>query len=79
MNMEQQVGDVKIRILRDTCIGSGNCVKVAPDVFHLDDEALVAFNDDVADADRDQAVEACQVCPVQALIATDAQGEQLAP
>ena len=78
---ERQIGELTIAIRRDTCIGSGNCAKVAPEVFHLDDEALAAFNEDAGEAsiDQEQLLEACRVCPVQALIAIDRNGEQLVP
>ena len=54
---------MRITIDRDVCIGSGNCVRIAEDVFDQDDEALaVLVNPAPAPerlADVRQVVEAC--------------------
>lgn len=76
---EQKLNGLTIRILRDQCIGSGNCAKVAPDLFELDDSNIIAFVNGASADDRDRAVEACNVCPVDALVAIDERGNQLAP
>ena len=77
--MEQTISGVHVEIDRTLCIGSGNCVNVAPEVFEIDDENLVRFaSDDAEDIDRDRLVEACNLCPVDALIATE-DGEQIVP
>jgi len=77
---ERQFGDVTIRIDRDTCIGSGNCTKVAPEVFDLDDELIVTFRDEqTGEIDRERLVEAVRVCPVYALQAINQRGETEAP
>ena len=53
---------------REICIGSGNCVRLAPAVFDQDDDGRVALvpggDPDSVAADVDMAVEAC---PVSAL------------
>jgi len=76
---EKQVGDLTIRIDRHTCIGSGNCTKVAPEVFELDDTTIVTFREDMEEVDRDTLLEACEVCPVEALVAYDKDGKQIIP
>ena len=77
--VEQKIGDITIRIDRENCIGSGNCTKVAPEAFELDDACIAAFKKPVGEIERERVVEACAVCPVGALFAIDAEGNQLAP
>ncbi|HEY3173441.1 MAG TPA: ferredoxin [Thermoanaerobaculia bacterium] len=76
---ERKVGAVTVRIDRTTCIGTGNCAKVAPELFVLDDEKIITFREPPAEVEPDRAVEACRVCPVDALAAFDADGRQLVP
>jgi ferredoxin len=77
---EQQFGDVTIQIDRDTCIGSGNCTKVAPEVLDLDDELIATFRDEASgEVDREKLLEAVRVCPVYALKALNDNGQQQAP
>ena len=76
---EKKVGDLTIRIDRDLCIGSGNCVKVEPHLFVLDDEGIASFVPGSEKVDRYRALEACEVCPVEALVVRNASGEQLVP
>ena len=76
---ERKVGSLTVRIDRSTCIGTSNCAKVAPDLFVLDDERIITFREPAADVAADLAVEACRVCPVNALAAFDAGGHPVAP
>jgi ferredoxin len=73
------IGDLTVRIDREMCIGSGNCVKVAPDLFDLDDESVCIFVSPLGNIPRAKVIDACEVCPVQALLVTDASGKQLVP
>jgi ferredoxin len=77
--VERKIGDLTVRIERKTCIGSANCIKLAPELFELDSENIVAFKGGSAPVQRDRVLEACQVCPVDALIVLDAAGDQLIP
>ena len=78
---EQDINGRTVRIERDLCIGSGSCVNLAPEVFELDEQNLVAFTDEAADAgiERDRLEEACLLCPVDALLVFDDEGEQVVP
>lgn len=76
---ERQISGHTIRIDRTLCIGSGNCVEVAPEVFVLGPDQIVTFAQAPEDIDPDRLVEACAVCPVDALVATGPDGEQLTP
>ena len=64
---QRRIGGLTIAIDRLTCIGSRNCVKVAPEVFQLDADGIVTFTDDPPDPGRERLIEACLVCPVTAL------------
>ena len=77
--VERKIGDLTIRIDRGTCIGTGNCMKVAPEAFEFDAENIVAFQGNPAAIERERLIEACQVCPVDALTVIDADGNQLVP
>ena len=76
---EKKIGKLTVRIERDQCIGSGNCVKIAPTVFELDDDGLVAFRSDGEDPGPEKVLDACQVCPVEALFVMGENGESLVP
>jgi ferredoxin len=77
--LERKIGVLTVRIDRTTCIGTANCAKVAPEIFVLDDERIVTFVVPPADAPPDRIVEACDVCPVDALSILDADGKRLVP
>jgi ferredoxin len=76
---ERNISGLTIKIDRTTCIGTINCIKVAPDVFVLDDEKISSFVDPVVDIEKESLIEACSVCPVNALYVLDKEGKQLVP
>lgn len=78
-HLEEELGGLVVRIERELCIGSGNCVNLAPEVFELDERQIVTFVEAPEEIERNRLLEACQVCPVDALIASDEDGEQLVP
>jgi ferredoxin len=67
---ERRISGLTIVIDRDLCIGSGNCAKVAPEVFELDATGIITFRPDAPDIERERLVESCRVCPVDALVAS---------
>jgi len=77
--MERMISGLKIIIDRDTCIGTSNCIKVAGDVFELDNQKIVAFKSELKSTDQKTLIEACSVCPVNALTAIDENGNQIVP
>ncbi|MGH7545251.1 MAG: ferredoxin [Gemmatimonadota bacterium] len=77
--LERRVGDLTVRIDRTTCIGSANCTKIAGDLFVIDDENLVTFREPASAPERERVIEACSVCPVDALSVLDAEGRRLVP
>lgn len=78
-NVERKFGDLKVIIDRETCIATENCIEVAPEVFRMDDTQLCAFTDDGGEVDREKLLEACRICPVEALTVVGAEGRQLVP
>lgn len=76
---ERRISGLTVRIDRTLCIGSGNCVNLAPEIFEIDEENLVDFCEETPDIDQGRLIEACAVCPVDALSAFDEEGEQIVP
>ena len=77
--MEKMINGLKILIDRDTCIGTANCIKIAGEIFELDNQKIVTFKSDIKEIDQKMLVEACSVCPVNALTAIDENGNQIVP
>jgi ferredoxin len=50
----------------DECLAHGDCVEVAPDVFRLDDVAVV-----IGTGPLELLVEAAESCPAQAITIVD--------
>ncbi len=65
--LERRISGLTVVVERDGCIGTGACTKVAPEVFELDDQQLVAFRESPEEIDPSRLVEACEICPVDAL------------
>jgi ferredoxin len=65
---------VHIEVDRGLCIGSGDCVDTAPDVFELDsEEKAVVVDPDGASVD--DLVQAAANCPVSAITVVGEDGE----
>lgn len=77
--MEKTISRLKIIIDQDTCIGTANCIKIAGEVFELDNQKIVTFKPDIKETDQKMLIEACSVCPVNALTAIDENGNQIVP
>lgn len=68
------VNRVEVTVDRALCIGSGDCVDTAPDVFQLDDEdKAVVVNPD--GAPLDDVIEAARNCPVSAIFIAGEDGD----
>jgi ferredoxin len=77
---ERVVCGLRIRIDRLLCVGFEDCIVAAREVFRLDDEGIAVFTEQPEEMrDRQRLIEACQVCPVDALTAIDENGNTLAP
>jgi ferredoxin len=68
------VNRVEVTVDRALCIGSGDCVDTAPDVFQLDseDKAIVVDPDG---ASVDDVIEAARNCPVSAIFVAGEDGD----
>ena len=77
--VERKIAGLNVQIYRDSCIGTGNCMKVASDVFEFDEGNVCSFRSQEATIDRERLVEACKVCPVDALGVFDGTGSQIVP
>ena len=75
---DMQVGDLKVRIDRTLCVGFGDCVTGAPEAFKLAEDGVVVFVSP-QDSRREQLIEACDACPVDALTIWDGDGRQIVP
>jgi ferredoxin len=66
----------EIRVDRDLCMGSGQCVWYAPNTFDQDDETIAVVADPVGDpAEKIQT--AVDFCPTRALsLVPDEAGDQ---
>jgi ferredoxin len=65
---------IHVEVDRGLCIGSGDCVDTAPDVFQLDDEDKAVVVDPDG-ASVDDVVEAAGNCPVSAIRVVGEDGE----
>lgn len=57
---------LRIEIDRSVCIGAGNCIGVAPEVFALDDEKIAVILD-AEGAPENQIRDAAWSCPTDAI------------
>lgn len=69
---------MRIRIDREKCISAGNCVVTAPTAFMLDeDEKATLVDPDTVD---DEVLRlAAELCPTEAIVVENEEGEQLYP
>jgi ferredoxin len=78
--VERVVCGLRIQIDRLLCVGFEDCVVAAPEVFRLDEGGIVTFTEQPEEMrDRLRLIQACQVCPVDALTAIDENGNTVAP
>ncbi|MET0512578.1 MAG: ferredoxin [Thermoleophilaceae bacterium] len=65
---------IQITVDRALCIGSGDCVDTAPDVFQLDDEDKAVVVDPDG-ASLDEVIDAAGNCPVSAIFIAGESGD----
>jgi ferredoxin len=57
---------------RDGCVGAGQCVLAAPDVFDQDDDGIVLVVQEYPDPSRAEAIrEATELCPARVLFLSE--------
>jgi ferredoxin len=65
---------IEITVDRALCIGSGDCVDTAPNVFQLDEEDKAVVVDPDG-ASVDEVLEAAGNCPVSAIFVVGEEGD----
>ena len=68
----------KVKVDRMLCIGTADCVAIAPGTFELDEEGKSKVKKQKGDA-PEKILEAAKVCPVLAIIVEDEDGRQIYP
>jgi ferredoxin len=67
-----------VRVDRELCIGSGECVRLLPGAFRIDESIGVSVPLDGAGAtDLTRLLRARRTCPTRAIELTDADGERV--
>ncbi|NPA91014.1 MAG: ferredoxin [Chloroflexi bacterium] len=69
---------LRIEIDRQSCTGMAECVRIAPQVFALDEENM-AIVVDASAATREQLLRAARECPTQAIRLYELDGTQVYP
>lgn len=63
---------MRVIVDKELCVGAGQCVVTAPDVFDQDDDGIVdLLTDSPAEGDRDAVKEAEHVCPARVISVED--------
>lgn len=76
---ERVIGGLTVRIDRLLCVGFGDCIERAPEIFRFDDETIAVFTDEADGAERERLLDSCDSCPVDALTVLDEEGTQIVP
>jgi len=70
---------LKLRIVREDCIGDGACVDAAPGTFVIDGDGVACIRSIVTD-DPETILKSARACPTDAIVVEDDEtGEQLVP
>ena len=69
---------LRIEVDRQSCTGMAECIRIAPNVFQLDEENMAVVVDASA-ATREQLLEAARECPTQAIKLYELDGTQIYP
>lgn len=63
---------MKTHVESDVCIGCGVCVSMCPQVFTLNEDGISeAKNQKVSEDDKEIVLQACEACPVAAIVVED--------
>lgn len=73
------MGQYKVSVIRDLCIGAASCVAVAPKAFQLDNEAKAIVLPTAGEETDQTLLDSAKSCPVAAIIVTDQSGNQVYP
>ncbi len=79
MNVEERkLAGVRVRIDRTLCVGFGDCIELAPELFEFDEEGIARFREGGEATARERLITACEICPVDALAIYEA-GVRIVP
>ncbi len=78
VNIRHAASSLRIRIDRERCIGSVNCVASAPSVFRVDAEGKAVLLDP-STVDIESLLLVAEICPTEAIILEDGEGHQIFP
>lgn len=73
------VGDWKIVVDRDLCIGAGTCVAMAMKTFAMDAENKAVILKTIDEETKEMIMEGARACPVAAVIIVDKEGNKVFP
>ncbi len=60
---------MKVKVVKDNCIGCGACQAIAPNVFEIEDDGLsTAKVSDVPESECDDVKDAVESCPTGAIV-----------
>ena len=60
---------MKAKVIRDNCIGCGDCQAIAPNIFEIDDEGLSVIKvKEVPADDAEDFNDALESCPTGAIV-----------
>jgi ferredoxin len=69
---------MRVRIDREKCVSAENCVVTAPTVFALDEDGKARLIDP-SSVGEDTLWMVAELCPTEAIVLEDDDGEQLYP
>ncbi|HUG39776.1 MAG TPA: ferredoxin [Longimicrobiales bacterium] len=73
--IERRIGDLVVRVDRLLCVGFGDCIEEAPDLWEFDADGVVSFREPCPVIDPALVIRSCEVCPVDALTVLRADGQ----
>ena len=66
-----------VKIDKQSCQSSGNCVLLAPEAFRFDADELGDATEGVAELDRERLLAVARRCPAFAIAVFDEEGNEL--
>jgi ferredoxin len=72
------IGYMRVQVDKAACIGTGDCIRIAPGVFEFDAD-LLSHVKDPDGADADTIMLAARKCPTSAITVEDDLGNRLWP
>jgi ferredoxin len=68
---------MRVRVDREKCVGAENCIVTAPTVFAMDDGKARLV--DPRTVDDDTLLLVAELCPTEAIVIENDEGEQIYP